>query len=109
MKEEWMKKEKKKRWDDTPENRMAIEKMKQLLEKTEKEEGKDSVIYQSLFNTLKKAEKGIEKNTKKKDKKLRLKNTREFNKLMQEKNMMNDLKYFKEKLVYQNKRKFLKN
>ena len=101
------KKEKKKRWDDTPENRMAIEKMKQLLEKTEKEEGKDSVIYQSLFNTLKKAEKGIQKNTKKKDKKLRLKNTREFNKLMQEKNMMNDLKYFKEKLSLPEQKKVL--
>ena len=44
---------------------MAIEKMKQLLEKTEKEEGKDSVIYQSLSNTLKKAEKGIQKDSKK--------------------------------------------
>lgn len=100
-------KEKKKRWDDTPENRMAIEKMKLLLEKTEKEEGKDSVIYQSLSNTLKKAEKGIQKNTKKKDKKLRLKNTREFNKLMQEKNMMNDLKYFKEKLSLTEQKKVL--
>ena len=100
-------KEKKKRWDDTPENRMAIEKMKQLLEKTEKEEGKDSVIYESLSNTLKKAEKGIQQNTRKKDKKCRLKNTREFNKLMQEKNMMNDLKYFKEKLSLSEQKKVL--
>uniref|UniRef100_A0A6C0CQ43 ATPase AAA-type core domain-containing protein n=1 Tax=viral metagenome TaxID=1070528 RepID=A0A6C0CQ43_9ZZZZ len=98
---------KKKKWDDTPENRMAIEKMRQLLEKTEKEEGKDSVIYQSLSKTLKNAENGIKKNTKKKDKKLRLKNTREFNKLMQEKNMMNDLKYFKEKLTLPEQKKVL--
>lgn len=98
---------KKKKWDDTPENRMAIEKMRVLLEKTEKEEGKDSVLYQSLASTLKKAEAGIEKNTKKKDKKLRLKNTREFNKLMQEKNMMNDLKYFKEKLSLNEQKKVI--
>lgn len=101
------KEKKKKKWDDTPENRMAIEKMRQLLEKTEQEEGKDSVIYQSLSKTLKNAENGIKKNTKKKDKKLRLKNTREFNKLMQEKNMMNDLKYFKEKLTLPEQKKVL--
>ena len=105
--EEKEKEKKKKKWDDTPENRMAIEKMRQLLEKTEKEEGKDSVIYQSLSKTLKNAENGIKKNTKKKDKKLRLKNTREFNKLMQEKNMMNDLKYFKEKLTLPEQKKVL--
>lgn len=101
------KKSKKNRWADTPKNRMAIEKMKQMLEKTEKEEGKDSVIYQSLAKTLKEAEKGIQKNTKKKDKKLRLKNTRDFNKLMQEKNMMNDLKYFKEKLTLEEQKNVL--
>ena len=95
------------RWEDTPENRMAIEKMKVMLEKTEKEEGKDSVIYKSLEKTLKHAEKGIKKNTKRKDKKERLKNTREFNKLMQEKNMMNDLKYFKEKLSLTEQKKVL--
>ena len=98
---------KKKKWDDSPENRMAIEKMKLLLEKTEKEEGKESVLYESLAATLRKAEGSIEKIQKKKNKKLRLKNTREFNKLMQEKNMMNDLKYFKEKLSVDEQKKVI--
>ena len=92
---------------DTDANRMAIDKMKKLLESTIKEDGEDSPVVKTLQTSIEKAEEEMQRDGKKKEKRDRSANAKKFNKLVKEKNMLNDAKYFREKLSVKEQKKVL--
>ena len=92
---------------DTDANRMAIQKMKKLLDSTIEEDGEDSPVVKTLKASIEKAEEEMQRNGKKKEKRERSSNAKKFNKLVKEKNMLNDAKYFKEQLSVKEQKKVL--
>ena len=92
---------------DTDANRMAIQKMKKLLESTIQEDGEDSAVVKTLQSSIAKAEEEMQRNGKKKEKRERSSNAKKFNKLVKEKNMLNDAKYFREQLTVREQKKVL--